>query len=358
MLPAASRDPIYRRRRYSPQLIEQCVRWYLTYRLSYRDLAAMMAEREVIVSHTTIMRWVRHYVPEYERRWSRFSKPTHASWRMDETSVSVGGRWNYLYRAVDRYGKSVHSLLRVDRTIGSAQEFFRQAVKVPGSPWPERINLDGNAASYLGLRLLGEEDSRWQHVKVRARRYLNNVIEQDHRAIKQRSRAMLGLKSFHTAVVTFSGIELAHRIRKRQFALAYERSGRALSLKELWDQALSGKSFSEGLDSSPPPLMHQISRRAPPRPRGRRGRNGVVRYRRRVHFGQSLYLQVSPQGRRYWHYRYRFEGRQKQLSLGRYPYVPVEWAWARRHAARHFLEAGVDPASQKQTLRRINTGGV
>ena len=87
---AASRDPSYRRRRHSPQLIEQCVRWYLTYRLSYRDLTAMMAEREVTVSHTTIMRWVRHYVPEYERRWSRFSKPTHSSWRMDETSVSVG----------------------------------------------------------------------------------------------------------------------------------------------------------------------------------------------------------------------------------------------------------------------------
>ena len=196
---AASRDPIYRGRRYAPELIEQCIRWYLTYRLSYRDLMAMMAERGVAVSHTTIMRWVRHYVPEYERRWSRFSKPIHPSWRMDETSVSVGGRWNYLYRAVDRNGKSVHSLLRHDRTIGSAQEFFRQAVKVKGSPWPEKINLDGNAASHLGLRLLEEEDARWRSVTVRARRYLNNVIEQDHRAIKQRSRPMLGLKSFHTA---------------------------------------------------------------------------------------------------------------------------------------------------------------
>jgi transposase-like protein len=354
----ASRDPIYRRRRYSAELIEQCVRWYLTYRLSYRDLAAMMAEREVTVSHTTIMRWVRHYVPEYERRWSRFSKPTDSSWRMDETSVSVGGRWNYLYRAVDRNGKSVHSLLREDRTLGSAQEFFRQAVKVKGSPWPEKINLDGNAASHLGLRLLGEEDSRWQHVKVRARRYLNNVIEQDHRAIKQRSKAMLGLKSFHTAAVTFSGIELAHRIRKRQFAVAYECNGRALSLKDLWDQALSGQSFSDSLDTSPPALMHQISRRAHPRLRARQGRGSVVRYRRRVHFGQSLYLLVSPKGRRYWHYRYRFDGRQKQLSLGRFPYVPVESAWARRHAARHFLEAGVDPAGQKQALRRINVGPV
>jgi hypothetical protein len=115
--------------------------------------------------------------------------------------------------------------------------------------------------------LLREEDSRWQHVTVRARRYLNNLIEQDHRAIKQRSRSMLGLKSFHTAAVTFSGIELAHQIRKRQFTLAYERKGRALSLKELWDQALSGKSVSDTLDTSPPRIMHQISRRAGPPPR-------------------------------------------------------------------------------------------
>jgi transposase-like protein len=304
------------------------------------------------------MRWVRHYVPEYERRWSRFSKPTNSSWRMDETSVAVGGRWKYLYRAVDRNGKSVHSLLREDRTIGSAQEFFRQAVKIPGSPWPEKINLDGNAASHLGVHLLGEEDARWRSVKVIARRYLNNLVEQDHRAIKQRSRPMLGLKSFHTAAITFSGIELAHRIRKRQFTLAYEREGRALSLKDLWDQALAARSFSDSLENSPPPLMHQISRCSRPRLRTRRGKSGVVRYRRRVSFGQSLYLQVMPSGRRYWHYRYRFEGREKQVSLGRFPYVPVKSAWARRHAARHFLEAGVDPGSQKQALRRINADGV
>ena len=223
------------------------------------------------------------------------------------------------------------------------------------APWPEKINLDGNAASHLGLRLLAEEDARWRPVTVRASRYLNNVVEQDHRAIKQRSRPMLGLKSFPTAAVTFSGIELAHRIRNRQFTLAYERAGRALSLKDLWDQALSGKSFSDKLDT---PLVHQISRRSPPRLRTRRGKSGVVRYRRRVSFGQSLYLLVSPSGRRYWHYRYRFEGRQKMLSLGRYPHVPVESAWARRRAARHLLEAGVDPAGQKEALRRINADDV
>lgn len=134
---AVPRDPIYRRRRYSLEIIELCVRWYLTYRLSYRDLVAMIAERGVAVSHTTILRWVLRYVPEYERRWARFAQPINSSWRMDETAVSVRGGRRYLYRAVDRYGKSVHSLLCRDRSLESAQAFFgRQSPPkaLPGRP--------------------------------------------------------------------------------------------------------------------------------------------------------------------------------------------------------------------------------
>jgi transposase-like protein len=129
---AAARDPIYYRRRYTAEIIEQCVRWYLTYRLSYRDLSAMMAERDVVVSHTSIMRWVQRYMPEFERRWARFARPTNPSWRMDETAASVKGRSNYLYRAVDNDGKSVHSLLCKDRTVGSAQAFFARQSRCPG----------------------------------------------------------------------------------------------------------------------------------------------------------------------------------------------------------------------------------
>jgi len=105
------RDAIYRRRRFSAETIELCVLWYFTYRLSYRDLAAMMAERDVIVSHTTIMRWVLRYGPEYECRWARFFRPPGVSWRMDETAVSVRGGRHYLFRAVDKSGKSIGSLL-------------------------------------------------------------------------------------------------------------------------------------------------------------------------------------------------------------------------------------------------------
>jgi len=201
------------------------------------------------------------------------------------------------------------------------------------------------------LRLLGGDDSRWRSITVRARKYLNNIIEQDHRAIKQRCASMLGLKSFRTAAITFSGIELAHRIRKRQFALAYERNGRALSLKELWTQALSGKSLSGSVGSAPPPLMHQISR--PARVRGPAARQGVVRYPRRVSFGKSLYLLVTPQGGRLWQYRYRFQGREKLLSFGGYPDVPVENARARGHAARQLLELGIDPSERRKELRQM-----
>jgi transposase-like protein len=202
------RDPIYRGRRFSAETIELCVRWYITYRLSYRNLAAMMAERDVIVSHTTILRWVLRYVPEYERRWARFAQPPGSSWRMDETAVNVRGGRHYLYRAVDKTGKSVASLLCNDRSMKSAQAFFRSAIAHGRVRWPAKINIDGNKATLLGLRLLGEEDGRWRRVEVRACRYLNNVVEQDHRAIKQRCAPMLGLTSFHSAATTLDGVEL------------------------------------------------------------------------------------------------------------------------------------------------------
>src|SRR6266403_6113507 len=123
MTQAIFRDPIYRRRRFQSELIELCVRWYLTYRLSYRDLVEMMAERGITVSHSTILRWVQRYVPEFEQRWGRYARRVHSSWRMDETAISVRGGAHYLYRAVDKYGKTVDSLLCVDRSESAAQGY-------------------------------------------------------------------------------------------------------------------------------------------------------------------------------------------------------------------------------------------
>jgi transposase-like protein len=248
MTKAIARDPIYRRRRFQPEIIELCVRWYLTYRLSYRDLVEMMAERGIAVSHSTILRWVQRYVPEFEKRWSRYSRSVHSSWRMDETAVPVRGGHHYLYRAVDKYGKTVDSLLCTDRSDLSARAFFCKALKTHHPRWPTKLNLDGNAASHRALRLLQHESPHWRLVEIRSRRYLNNIVEQDHRAIKRRCAQMLAMKSFRTAAITLAGIELAHRIRKRQFTFG-SRSGRQpFNLKHAWAHALACNDDLTGVD--------------------------------------------------------------------------------------------------------------
>jgi transposase-like protein len=259
---AKVRDPIYRQRRFPAETIETCVRWYITYRLSYRDLVDMMAEQGVVVSHTTILRWVQRYVPEYEARWGRYARPVHNSWRMDETAVRVRGGNHYLYRAVDKHGQSVDSLLCAGRDRAAAQAFFEHAVTRTESGWPGKINVDGHAATHLALRLLGKKDPRWRSVQMRSNRYLNNIVEQDHRVIKRRCASMLGLKSFRTAAITFAGIELAHRIRKRQFWVGGDRQNKDASLKHLWELALAcgpGGGRMHSAAGAVSPLMHQNS---------------------------------------------------------------------------------------------------
>ncbi len=352
MTQAISRDAIYRRRRFQSETIELCVRWYITYRLSYRDLVGMMAERGIIVSHTTIMRWVMRYVPEFEKRWARYARSVHSSWRVDETAVSVRGGPHYLYRAVDKHGKSVGSLLRADRGIDAAQAFFRSAVATQQSRWPRKVTLDGNAASHRALRLLWQEDKKWQSIVVRSCRYLNNIVEQDHRAIKRRCASMLGFKSFKTAAITLAGIELAHRIRKRQFSLGRGRPHRHTSPKQLWDRALA--QFPP-LDSprcrfSPaPPPAHQNSRdrkTTTTEPRDTQS----LRCARKIFVGRGLYLLAMPNGGRYWRYNCRFDGRQKTLALGIHPDVSLDKARARHQVARTLLADGIDPSARKKAL--------
>ncbi len=140
------RDPIYRKRAFDADIIELCVRWYITYRLSYRDLVEMMAERGVKVAHSTILRWVTRYVPEYEKRWNRFSRAVGASWRVDETYIAIRGKWHYLYWAVDKLGKTVDFLLRRDRGIAAAQAFLRKAI-APSAPRVPKVTRRPRAES-------------------------------------------------------------------------------------------------------------------------------------------------------------------------------------------------------------------
>jgi transposase-like protein len=162
----------------------------------------------------------------------------HSTWRVDETYIRVRGKCHYLYRAFDKRGKIVDILLRPDRGIAAAQAFFCKALATSLPRWPCKFTLDGHAPSHQALRLLRREDPKWKHVLVRSCPYLNNIVEQDHRAIKRRCASMLGFKSFGNAAITLAGIELAHRIHKRRFSFGPGRHWRNQSLKQLWDRAL------------------------------------------------------------------------------------------------------------------------
>jgi transposase-like protein len=105
-----SADELFAGRHFDAEIVVLCVRWYLSFKLSYRDLVGMMSERGIRLAHTTILRWVQHYTPEFEKRWKRYARPVGGSWRMDETYINVRGEWVYLYRAVDKAGKTVDFL--------------------------------------------------------------------------------------------------------------------------------------------------------------------------------------------------------------------------------------------------------
>ena len=164
---------LFKGRHFNHEIITLCVRWYVTHKLSYRDLVEMMAERHVDLAHITIMRWVQRYVPEFAKRWRRYSRPVGTSWRCDETYIRIKGRWVYLYRAVDREGQTVDFFLSEHRDIVAAKRFLQQAIEKRGVP--QKITLDGYAASHVAVGELQEEGSLPAKLSVRTNRYLNEV---------------------------------------------------------------------------------------------------------------------------------------------------------------------------------------
>ena len=174
-----------------------------------------MTDRNVNVAHTTILRWVQRYVPEFAKRWQRYARPVGRSWRIDETYSKIKGTWAYLYRGVDKGEQTIDFFLSGRRDIAAAKRFLQQAIEKGGVP--QKITLDGYAASHVSVGELQAEGILPATLLVRTNRYLNNVIEQDHRRVKQRVRPMLGCKRFAHAAITLSGIELIHQIKKGQF---------------------------------------------------------------------------------------------------------------------------------------------
>jgi putative transposase len=206
---------VLKRLHYPLEVILLCVRWYLAYNLSLRDLEEMMQERSIEVDHSTVHRWVIKLTPVLEAAFRRRKKQHGTggvcdSWRMDETYIKIAGQHRYLYRAVDKHGKTVDFLLTAKRDRKAAQRFFARAMKSHGVP--RVITIDKSGANTAAL-----ETHNAQHetrIEIRQCKYLSNIVEQDHRRIKRRIRSMLGFQSFRTAAIILGGIELIHMLRK------------------------------------------------------------------------------------------------------------------------------------------------
>jgi transposase-like protein len=203
-------------RHFEAEIILLCVRWYLRYSLSYRDLEEMMLERGLTVDHTTIYRWVQHYAPELEKRCRPYLKATNDSWRVDETYVKVKKVWMYLDRAVDSQGNTLEYLLSPLRDAQAAKRFFSKMLATLHTTTPRVITVDKNAAYPKAFKELKAEGAIPERCELRQIKYLNNIVEQDHRFIKRLVKPGLGFFSYERAWRTVQGYEVMNMMRKGQ----------------------------------------------------------------------------------------------------------------------------------------------
>ncbi len=203
-------------RHFEPSLILLCVRWYCRYQLSYRDVEEMMRERGLDVDHSTVFRWVQRYAPEINKRIRQHLKMSGASYRVDETYIKVGKTCKYLYRAVDKEGQTIEFMLSAKRDVSAAKRFFKKLMRADHRRLPFSISVDKNAAYPKAFSTSQAEKIVPKDCKLRRVKYLNNVIEQDHRFVKKKMRASQCFKRFHTAERTLEGIEAVNMMRKGQ----------------------------------------------------------------------------------------------------------------------------------------------
>jgi len=201
--------------RFPLEIILVCVRWYAAYPLSCRHLEEMMEERGVTVDHSTVSRWAIRFLPLLEKIFRKYKRPVGGSRRMDETYIKVKGTYKYLYRAVDKEGNTIDFLLTDKRDKAAAMRFFKKAIN--NSDMPEKVAMDKSGANKAAIdQIIQDNDAA---IVVRQIKYLNNIVEQDHRAVKRITKPMLGFKSFQSAKSILAGIELMHMIRKGQMVM-------------------------------------------------------------------------------------------------------------------------------------------
>ena len=209
-------ENLFKWKHFKSDFIILCVRWYIKYPLSYRNIEDMMLERGMLVDHTTIMRWVFQYAPILNRRLRKHLAPTNDSWRMDETYLKIKGVEHYLYRAVDSEDKTIDFWLSKKRDKKAAKKFLKKALKSSHNQQPRVITTDKYRATEVAIAEeinFGVLSFKVHHRMVQ---YLNNIIEQDHRFIKKIIKPMLGFKNFNSACSTIAGIEAMRIIKKGQ----------------------------------------------------------------------------------------------------------------------------------------------
>ena len=226
----------FKGRHYSGEIILLAVRWYLRYPLAYQHVAEMLVERGLAVDASCIWRLVQAYAPELNKRCRPHLRPTNKSYRIDETYIRIKGEDRYLYRALDSTGQTIDFLLMARRDTAAAKRFLVKAMEASGSALPRVMNVDRNPAYLAAVEALKADGSLPPRVQLRQCKYLNNVIEQDHRNVKKRAWLAKGYGSFQTAWRTLQGIETIHMIRKGRvrWLAAHDAAGEALFIAELF----------------------------------------------------------------------------------------------------------------------------
>jgi transposase-like protein len=210
-------DPsLFKWRHFEADIILCAVRWYLRYTLSYRDVEELMRERGMWVDHTTVFRWVQRYAPELDKRCRPYLNITNDSYRVDETYIKINKQWYYLYRAVDSQGQTLDFLLSSTRDAEAAERFFRKVLRAAHTTVPRVITVDKNAAYPPAFAALQQDGTLQETCLLRQCKYLNNMVEQDHRIVKRRVDPGLGFGAFATAQRTLQGYEALYMIRKGQ----------------------------------------------------------------------------------------------------------------------------------------------